>query len=75
MEIKVCWFLVSLFFGFLVAWLLGFLVSWCPGFLVSKLQRFKTPFNIVLEDMDPILPNFHVMFLDIYIYIYTIFIY
>ena len=48
-----CWclsFLVSSFLGFQDSEFLGFKVSW---FQVSKCQRFN----------DPILPNFHVMFL------------
>ena len=54
-------------------WFLRFLVSWFRGFFVSKfqssedpklLQRFKRwrTLNAFAEDIDPVLPNFHLIF-------------
>ena len=56
-------FNVSKFLGFFVSRFRGFLVSWflfalSLRFKISKLQRYET-ISCSLEDVGPILPNFH----------------
>ena len=64
-DLFVSWFLDFSFFGLLVPcfrlfsvpWFLSFLVSWFPIFKVSNIHL-----NVLMEDIDPILPHFHFMF-------------